>query len=472
MTPSIVVGGEALVDLVAGGGGELDAHLGGGPFNCARTLGRLEQPVAYLGRLSNDRFGTQLREQLEEDGVSLDMVVETDDPTTLALAELDEEGAATYRFYSGGTSVPGLTPEAALATLPPSVEMVHVGTLGLVFEPIADALEAVVEHATGALVMVDLNIRPLAIPDAASYRARIDRLLPRTHVVKASDDDLAWLDPERDPSRRRARCSTTGPAVVLLTRGGEGVTVVTADGETDVPALQVEVVDTIGAGDAFGGGFLAWWRRAGLGAEDLGADRRGARGHALRLRGRGPDGRARGGVAAAARRDVAPRLMRYGVTIGLTLCGSSRLGAQRGVDLVEREVTGDDRLEVDGAGGGERDRRRVGVGVAERAGQPDLARLDQAQRDARVVVAAHADEHRGAGRAQRGDAVVHRLRVAGALDQHVGLRRLLAGLQRARRARPQRQLQPVPVDVGHRDLRRAPARARPGRSAARSARRR
>ena len=106
----------------------------------------------------------------------------------------------------------------------------------------------------------------------------------------------------------------------------------------------------------------------------------------------------------------------------------------------------------------ERDRRRVGVGVAERAGEPDLARLDEAQRDGRVVAAAHADEHRGAGRAQRGDAVVHRLRMAGALDQHVGLRRRLAGLQRVRRARPQRQLQPVPVDVGHDDLRRAPGR--------------
>ena len=140
MTPSIVVGGEALVDLVAGVGGELDAHLGGGPFNCARTLGRLEQPVAYLGRISNDRFGVQLRERLVEDGVALDCVVATDDPTTLALAELDEEGAATYRFYSGGTSVPGLTPEDALAVLPPSVEMVHVGTLGLVFEPKSPAI--------------------------------------------------------------------------------------------------------------------------------------------------------------------------------------------------------------------------------------------------------------------------------------------------------------------------------------------
>ncbi len=319
MTSSIVVGGEALVDLVAGGDGELAAHLGGGPFNCARTLGRLEQPVAYLGRISNDRFGTQLREQLVEDGVSLEMVVETDDPTTLALAELDDEGAATYRFYSGGTSVPGLTPEAALATLPPSVEMVHVGTLGLVFEPIADALEAVVEHATGALVMVDVNVRPLAIPDAERYRARIARLLPRTNVVKASDDDLAWLEPDRGEVEAARALLDDGPTVVLLTRGGSGVTVVTADGETDVPALQVEVVDTIGAGDAFGGGFLAWWRRSGLGVEDLGADRRRTRRHALRLRGGGPDGRARRGVAAAARG------VDYGVTIGLTLCGSSRL---------------------------------------------------------------------------------------------------------------------------------------------------
>jgi fructokinase len=271
VTPSIVVGGEALVDLVAGGDGELAAHLGGGPFNCARTLGRLEQPVAYLGRISSDRFGRQLRAQLEEDAVSLECVVDTDEPTTLALAELDAEGAATYRFYSEGTSVPGLTPEDALRVLPERVEMVHVGTLGLVYEPVADALEAVVERVSGeALVMVDLNIRPLAMHDPDGYRARIDRLIPHTNVVKASDDDLAWLEPDRDAVSAARVLLDAGPQVVLLTRGGSGVTVVTAGGTTDVPALQVEVVDTIGAGDAFGGGFLAWWRRAGLGAGDLG----------------------------------------------------------------------------------------------------------------------------------------------------------------------------------------------------------
>ena len=266
----ILVGGEALVDLVVGDGEEVGAHLGGGPFNCARTLGRLEQPVAYLGRLSSDRFGRRLRAQLEEDGVRLDAVVATEDPTTLALAELDAHGAAAYRFYVAGTSAAGLTPDAALAVLPEEVEMLHAGTLGLVFEPTAQALEAVVERVAGdALVMLDLNCRPSAIDDPEGYRARLQRLLPRCDVVKASDADLEYLDPDR-PDKQAARALLdAGPAVVLLTRGERGACVVTAEGDTEVLAPRVDVVDTIGAGDAFGGGFLAWWRRAELSVSDL-----------------------------------------------------------------------------------------------------------------------------------------------------------------------------------------------------------
>jgi fructokinase len=266
----ILVGGEALVDLVVRDGDDVGAHLGGGPFNCARTLGRLEQPVAYLGRLSTDRFGSRLRAQLEEDGVRLDAVVATDDPTTLALAELDAQGAAAYRFYVAGTSAAGLTPEAALEVLPERVEMLHAGTLGLVFEPTAHALEAVVERVAGdALVMLDLNCRPSAIDDPEGYRARLERLLPRCDVVKASDADLEYLDPGRPDTEAARALLGAGPGVVLLTRGERGACVVTAEGDTDVAAPRVEVADTIGAGDAFGGGFLAWWRRAGLRAADL-----------------------------------------------------------------------------------------------------------------------------------------------------------------------------------------------------------
>jgi fructokinase len=258
----ILVGGEALYDLVVGDDEKLRAHAGGGPFNAARTIARLGEPVAYLGRLSSDRFGATLRRMLAEDGVLLDTVVDTEDPTTLALAEIDPSGSAVYRFYEHATSAPGLTPEAALAALPPDVGLVLVGTLcRIVLEPIASALEAVVDALAGrALIAVDPNVRPDAIADPAGYRARLERIIARSDVVKLSDDDLAWLEPGGHPRALLDR----GPKAVLLTRGAAGALVVGAGGDVEIPAPKVNVVDTIGAGDAFGGAFLAWWRSRDL----------------------------------------------------------------------------------------------------------------------------------------------------------------------------------------------------------------
>jgi fructokinase len=266
----IVVTGEALVDLVLGRDGSLAGHPGGGPYNVARTIGRLEQPVAYLGRLSSDAFGRRLRGELEADGVSLDAVVPTDAPTTLALAELDEAGAASYHFYAAGTSAPGLTVAEARAVMPARVDCFYLGTLGLVFEPIAGTLEAIVgELAQDTLVAVDPNCRPTVIEDAAAYRGRLGRLLVRADVVKASEDDLQWLDPGTPPvAAARALLGREG-AVALVTLGGEGALVVSAEDCVEVASPRVEVVDTIGAGDAFMGAFLANWRERGFSRADL-----------------------------------------------------------------------------------------------------------------------------------------------------------------------------------------------------------
>jgi fructokinase len=268
---AVVVGGEALVDLVLGPSGELAAHSGGGPFNTARTLGRLEQRVLFLGRLSRDRFGQRMRAELAEDGVRLDAVVETDDPTTLALAEVDAAGAARYRFYTAGTSAPGLTRQEALGALPDDVQILHVGTLGLMLEPVAGALRDAVERVAGrALVMVDPNIRPTLIADRAEYRARLGATFRHTHVIKVSEDDLEWLDPGAGPAEAARGLLADGPAVALVTMGGDGALVVTYGDEVMVPAPRVEVVDTIGAGDAFSGGFVAYWRMRELGTDALG----------------------------------------------------------------------------------------------------------------------------------------------------------------------------------------------------------
>jgi fructokinase len=267
----ILVGGEALFDLVDSGGDTLSAHPGGGPFNAARTIGRLERPVAYLGRLSTDRFGARMAAILSQDGVRLDAVVRTDDPTTLAIAEFDAQGNASYRFYTDGTSAPGLATQAALDALPATVDALLVGTLGLVLEPMATALEAVVEHLAGdALVAIDVNCRPWIIDDPDGYRRRLTRLLRHTDLLKVSEEDIDWLAPGRAPvEATRALLADGGPAVAALTRGGDGAVVVTPDEEVPVPPPPAAVVDTIGAGDAFIGGFLAWWHDRGLGREAL-----------------------------------------------------------------------------------------------------------------------------------------------------------------------------------------------------------
>ena len=268
----ILVGGEALYDLVLQGtADDLHGHPGGGPFNTARTIGRLEQPVAYLGRLSTDRFGERLESLLVEDRVDLGCLVRTDDPTTLALAEVDHDGVARYRFYERGTSAVGLTPEVALDALPPQVDMLHVGTLGLALEPVASALEAVVEHvAPSALIAVDPNCRPWVVDDQDAYRARLQRVLAHSHVLKVSEEDLDFLEPDRTPVEGVRALLEHGPSVGLLTRGPNGALVITRTAEVAVPAPRAKVVDTIGAGDAFGGGFLAWWSERGLGREELG----------------------------------------------------------------------------------------------------------------------------------------------------------------------------------------------------------
>jgi fructokinase len=268
----ILVGGEALYDLVLQGeGDDVRGHPGGAAFNTARTIGRLGQPVAYLGRLSTDTFGERLTRMLADDGVGLESVVHTDEPTTLALAEVDHAGVARYQFYERGTAAPGLDPETALAALPATVDMLHVGTLALTFEPVASALEAVVARlADDALIAVDPNIRPRAVGDEAAYRARLARVLSHSHVVKVSEEDLSWLHGDLPPAEAVRELLAHGPVLGLLTRGPNGALVVTRTAEVSVPAPRAKVVDTIGAGDAFGGGFLAWWSERGLSRDDLG----------------------------------------------------------------------------------------------------------------------------------------------------------------------------------------------------------
>ena len=250
----IVVCGEALIDRIGG----LNSP-GGGPFNTARALARLGTPTQFLGRLSTDASGLQLRELLGADGADLAMTSIGPEPTTLAIIEVDGAGHAAYRFVSEGTSAPNLTSQMVPASFAPSVNALHVGTLGLVFEPIATTIAALVDREhTKRLVMVDPNIREPMLHGADGYRPRLDRIIAQSTIVKASDADVAWLFPTLPFLEAARALLARGPRLVIVTLGAEGAVGISVDSEVKVLAPAVQVVDTIGAGDAFGAALLAW----------------------------------------------------------------------------------------------------------------------------------------------------------------------------------------------------------------------
>ncbi|GLZ34381.1 fructokinase [Lentzea sp. NBRC 105346] len=256
----IVVAGEALVDLVPVTDGELAdlaPRLGGGPYNVAVAAGRLEAPVSFLSRVSTDLFGEKLVERLHASGVSTDLVQRGPEPTTLAVVGLADDGSARYSFYTEGTADrlvddPGPLPEGTRA--------VSFGTLSLVLEPGATTYENVLcrEAERGVLTVLDPNIRAGLIPDPDAYRRRFRAWLPDVGLLKVSVEDAKWLAEDGDVIEIAGEWLRQGPAAVVLTKGGDGLAVLTPEGLTEVPPTKVDVVDTIGAGDTVQGALLAW----------------------------------------------------------------------------------------------------------------------------------------------------------------------------------------------------------------------
>lgn len=254
----IVVCGEALIDLINNDGAAQRALPGGGPFNTARALARLEVPTGFLGHLSDDAFGLELAGLLVADGASLEYATVGPEKTTVAVANVDSEGLAEYEFLVQGTSAPNLTRDMIPAEFGPEVNALHLGTLGLVLEPMAATLVELAEREHGKrLLMLDPNIRAGLMPDA-EYRARLRHVIDMTTVVKASDTDLAWLYPGLEYEQAAERILDRGIAVVVVTLGAAGAYGACRDVRLRVAAPQVRVVDTIGAGDAFGAALLGW----------------------------------------------------------------------------------------------------------------------------------------------------------------------------------------------------------------------
>jgi fructokinase len=244
--PKVLVVGEALVDVVPDHDGTPRDLPGGSPANVAITLARLDHEVRLVTLLGDDPRGAMVRAWLEASGVTVLDQPTGSGRTSSAAVTLDGTGAASYVFDL----------DWDLHSVPEEdCDVLHVGSIATVLDPGAGAvLETFRAHKGRAVLSLDPNARPAITPDRTGPVARVEELVALADVVKVSDEDLAWLQPDQDPVETAARWATRGPGLVVVTRGGEGAIAFRHDGtRLGVPGVPVAVADTVGAGDTFSG---------------------------------------------------------------------------------------------------------------------------------------------------------------------------------------------------------------------------
>lgn len=264
----LTVIGESLVDVITDPrqAGENESHPGGSPLNVAVGAARLDLQTNLVTHYAADRYGLMIEEHLDSNGVHVINGGAT--PTSTALAVLGPDGAAEYTFSItweiNGASLP------ALAAVDVSTH-VHTGSIATVLPPgnlVTLALvEAAREHAT---ISYDPNCRPAISPDAAAARQQAEVLVAASDIVKASDEDLSWLYPDRTAEETLQAWLELGPAIVAMTRGASGPVILSGMGRVEMAAEPITVADTVGAGDSFMAGLISGLAQL----EALGADGR------------------------------------------------------------------------------------------------------------------------------------------------------------------------------------------------------
>ena len=246
---TVVVIGESLVDIISDPRQpeEIQVHPGGSPLNVAVGAARLGLQTSLVTHFAADRHGLLIGEHLRSNGVHV--INGGTSPTSTALATLGPDGAADYTFAI--TWEINNASLRALAAIRDSTH-VHTGSIATVLPPgdqaTLDLVRAAGQHAT---ISYDPNCRPAVSADAAAARRQAELFIAASDVVKASDEDLRWLYPDRTPDETLAAWLELGPAIVALTRGASGPVIVSRQGRVEMAAEPIVVADTVGAGDSY-----------------------------------------------------------------------------------------------------------------------------------------------------------------------------------------------------------------------------
>jgi len=251
----VIVIGESLVDIISDPRRpeEIQAYPGGSPLNVAVGAARLDLQTTLVTHYAEDRYGLMIDQHLRSNNVRV--INGGTSATSTALAALGTDGAAHYTFSIdwdiNGASLP------ALAAVEGSTH-VHTGSIATMLRPGDKATLALVKAARKhATVSYDPNCRPAISPDVAEARNRAELFVTASDIVKASDEDLSWLYPDRTPEQTMAAWLELGPAIVALTRGASGPVVLARQGRVEMAAEPITVADTVGAGDSFMAGLIS-----------------------------------------------------------------------------------------------------------------------------------------------------------------------------------------------------------------------
>ena len=249
----VIAIGESLVDVVVSADGRRTTeHPGGSPMNIALGLARLNRPVTLVTHFGTDARGESIVRHLNGAGVTIAAGSLRDERTSTATAHLRANGSAEYVFDLRWA----LPADAAIDGLPPTgAELVHVGSIGAFLEPggsaVLSLLRRMAERDDPPLILFDPNVRPSILRDHVAAVARFEHIAALASIVKLSDEDAEWLYPGTSIENATERILSLGPALVAVTRGGDGAVLATRTTRHAVPGVAVTVADTIGAGDSF-----------------------------------------------------------------------------------------------------------------------------------------------------------------------------------------------------------------------------
>ena len=247
----VLVLGEALVDVVHQNG-QVTEHVGGSPANVAFGLGRLEHDVTLAAWFARDERGERIAAACNDSGVKIAPGADRASRTSVANAVIDADGKAVYQF-----DLTWLLPELPVHG---SVAHVHTGSIGATLEPGgSQVLRALRDNVDSATVSYDPNARPTLMGTPGAVIARVEEIIALTDVVKSSDEDIEWLYPDRSVADVMRHWLNLGPALAVVTRGGDGAYVAIAgdDAIVEVAPNPVTVIDTVGAGDSFMAGLIS-----------------------------------------------------------------------------------------------------------------------------------------------------------------------------------------------------------------------